>query len=86
MAIDVVLRGQHADTLLDHPTYKALLNEISVRSFDLFMQAPFGEMGDADRQQALALKLAAELLDAIPKNWAAEARAALRLREDAQPS
>jgi hypothetical protein len=79
---DVVLRGQHADTLLEHPTYKALLNEIRVRAFDLWSDAPFGAAGDADRQQAQALKMAAELLDAIPKNWAAEARAALRLRDD----
>jgi hypothetical protein len=82
-SVDPVTRGREAEILIDTPAYKRLLHELRTRAFDLWADAPFGAEGDPSRQQALALKMAAELLDAIPQGWVSEARAVLRLREDA---
>jgi len=82
---DPVTRGREAEMLVDAPAYKRLLHELRVRAFDLWADAPFGAEGDAYRQQALSLKMAAEMLEAVPQGWVSEARAVLRLREDAEP-
>jgi hypothetical protein len=80
---DVITRGREAELLVQQPAYKALLHELRIRAFDLWADAPFGAEGDPSRQQALSLKMAAEMLEAVPLGWVNEARAVLRLREDA---
>jgi hypothetical protein len=82
-SIDVITRGREAELLVQQPAYKALLHELRTRAFDLWADAPFGVEGDPSRQQALSLKMAAEMLEAVPQGWVSEARAVLRLREDA---